>query len=108
MENKFHEIITLRIDSILKSKKMSARKCCELMGVSSQYLNQILTGGKMLSLSGLRKFCQVTETTLSEFFDGRTKFPGEQLELLKYCNKLSPEEIQDLTRIAKRLAQNKK
>ena len=104
----FQKMITKRIYDIRSSKNISARKCSELMGVSSQYINQIETGGKMPSLEGLKKFCDVMNISLSDFFDTRTEYPGEQLVLLKYCNKLSTDEIEDVINIVKRLANNKK
>ena len=78
------------------------------MGQSPQYLNQIVNGYKLPSLDGLYSFCSVCNITLKEFFDDEQQYPSQYKNLMKYLNKLSSEELEEITTIVKRIVINKK
>ncbi len=107
MEKEQREFIKKRFRTIIDAQNMSDSKLSIKMGQSSQYLNQITNGRKLPSLDGLYAFCETCNITLKEFFDDSQEYPLQYKKLLPYLNKLTPEELQDIVSIIKRIANNK-
>ncbi len=108
MEKEDREFIRKRFRTIIDAQNKSDSKLSKEMGQSSQYLNQIVNGYKLPSLDGLYAFCEVCKISLKEFFDNEKEYPVQYNELLKYLNKLTPEELDDVIAIIKHIALNKK
>lgn len=108
MEKSDREFIKNRFSTIIDAQHKSESKLSREMGQSPQYLNQIVNGYKLPSLDGLYSFCSVCNITLKEFFDDEQQYPSQYKNLMKYLNKLSSEELEEITTIVKRIVINKK
>lgn len=104
MEEKDKKFIKDRFRYLIDLTNKSDSKLSKEMGQSSQYLNQIVNGYKLPSLDGLYSFCETCNISLKDFFDTDKKYPKEYEKLIPYLNKLSPEELGEVTAIIKRIA----
>ena len=77
------------------------------MGMSSEYINQIETGKLRPSLEFIANFCDYFKITVAEFFDGGVEYPVEYRALISDLNKLSREELGQITGFVKMLADKK-
>ncbi len=60
----------LRIDRIMKEKDMSTQQLAELMGVTPQYVSEVVNERKRISLPGLAKFAKVLKVPLASLVEG--------------------------------------
>ncbi len=60
----------LRIDRILKEKDMSTYQLASLMGVSPQYVSEVVNERKNISIPGLAKFAKALDVPLAALLEG--------------------------------------
>ncbi len=60
----------LRIDRIMKEKDVSTHELAKLMGVTSQYVSEVVNERKKISLSGLAKFADALKVPLASLLEG--------------------------------------
>lgn len=62
------ELPKLRIKEILKEKGISQIELAEKMGKSKQYINNILTGGKGMSIATLVEIAKILDVEFRDLF----------------------------------------
>lgn len=62
------DIPKLRIKEILSEKGMTSKELAEKMGKSRQYISNIITGGKGMSITTLSEIARVLDVEFRELF----------------------------------------
>jgi len=101
------EFISKRVLSIRETKNKSARSLSLDLGMSSEYINQVENGKLNPSIDFISNFCDYFKINVSEFFDNNIEYPMQYKELIKDLNKLTPDELKDVSSIIKRIADKK-
>ena len=81
---------------VRNAKGISARKLSLILGMSSEYINQLENGRLMPSFEFIMDFCDYFEISMSEFFDEQNLRPVENKNLIKKLNKLSLDELKQI------------
>lgn len=84
--------ISNRVACVRNAKGISARKLSLVLGMSSEYINQLENGRLMPSFEFIMDFCDYFEISMSEFFDEQNLRPVENKNLIKKLDKLSLDE----------------
>ena len=59
----------LRIDTILKLQDISTQELASRMGVSPQYVSEVVNEKKNITISGLKKFAEALQVPVAALFD---------------------------------------
>jgi transcriptional regulator with XRE-family HTH domain len=102
------EFISKRFSSIRIAHNISARQLSLSLGQSPAYINQIECEHKSPSIDGLLNFCEYFNMPLAEFFDDGAEYPVQYKSMIKDMNKLSIDELGEVSAIIKRIVHNKK
>lgn len=60
----------LRIDRIMKEKGVSTHQLAEIMGVTPQYVSEVVNERKNITLAQLSKFADALNVSMSALLDG--------------------------------------
>ena len=94
---------SLRLAKLRTQKGVSARDISLSMGQNPGYINNIETGKSMPSLSGFFYICDYFDITARDFFDDGNEYPEQLRAVFQDMQKLSPEQLQNIHAIVKRL-----
>lgn len=60
----------LRIDTILKQQNISTQELASRLGVSPQYISEVVNERKNITISSLSRFAQALHVPIAALFDG--------------------------------------
>lgn len=92
-----------RLVELRMKKGVSARDMSLSIGQSAGYINNIENGVNYPSMTVFFYICDYLGVTPKEFFDTETADPTRAKELLNAASRLSAEQLEHLTAIAKGL-----
>lgn len=96
-EAEVKELVRIRINEILKSKKVSMRTLSIQLGFSEGYINQIMNNDMMPSLSSIIMLCNSVNMSLSDFFNCEELLPLEYYEVSDKVKQLSVPRLEALS-----------
>ncbi len=96
---------SLRLAKLREEKGVSAREMSLSLGQNPGYINNIENGKAMPSLSGIFCICEYLKISPKDFFDTENTCPTKITELCDTAKRLSKEQIEHLTALAKDLAE---
>lgn len=62
------EVLKLRVKDILNEKGMTSKELAEKMGKSKQYISNIITGGKGMSIATLADIAKILDVEFRDLF----------------------------------------
>lgn len=100
---KSKEFVRNRITQLRLGKNVSEQQMSYALGQNKGYIFSISSGKAMPSMAGFFNICDYFDITPSEFFDESVKEPNLLNDLFNMLKKLSKEDLELLSQIAKRL-----
>ena len=99
----YSEWFSNRLTQLRQEKGVSARDMSLSLGQSESYINKIENRRTLPSMTGFFYICEYLNIEPFEFFDNGNQSPTKTNQLLKEINTLSPDSIELLLQLAKKL-----
>ena len=99
----YSEWFSNRLTQLRQEKGVSARDMGLSLGQSESYINKIENRRTLPSMTGFFYICEYLNIEPFEFFDNGNQSPTKTNQLLKEINTLSPDSIELLLQLAKKL-----
>jgi len=99
----FEDLFYDRLTELRLKKGVSARDMSLSIGQSAGYINNLENKIHLPSMMVFFYICEYLGVTPSEFFDDGNKAPGLLNELMKDLKGLKPEQLENISAIAKGL-----
>ena len=99
----YSEWFSNRLTQLRQEKGVSARDMSLSLGQSESYINKIENRRTLPSMTGFFYICEYLNIEPFEFFDNGNQSPTKTNQLLKEINNLSPDNIELLLQLAKKL-----
>ena len=97
----FYDFISKRTSQLRMAKGISARDLSLTIGQAAGYINSIENKKSLPSMQGLYYICEYFRISPKEFFDADSTAPEKLNELIADMKSLTPEQIDNISRIVK-------
>ena len=103
----YEEFFYQRLSRLRTRKNVSAREMSLALGQSEGYINAIENQKSMPSMTAFFYICEYLDITPCEFFSTENPYPAELNEAIEALKELSPEQIENITYLARQMKKNK-
>lgn len=101
------EFFALRLAKLRQQKGLSAQRMSRMLGMADNYIASIENRKTFPSMEMFGYICEYLDITPQEFFEEENDCPERLRELLAEAKKLSPDSLELLLSVAKKMNQSK-
>ncbi len=101
------EYFALRLAKLRQQKGVSAQKMSRMLGMADNYIASIENRKTYPSMEMFGYICEYLEITPQEFFEEANDCPERLRELMAEAQKLSPDSLELVLNIVRKMNQNK-
>ena len=99
----YNDFLPKRVAQLRMAKGISARDLSLTIGQAAGYINSIENKNSMPSMHGLFYICEYFKISPKDFFDADSAVPEKLNELITDLKTLTPDQIENISRIVKDL-----
>lgn len=101
------EFFALRLAKLRQQKGLSAQRMSRMLGMADNYIASIENRKTFPSMEMFGYICEYLDITPQEFFEEENDCPERLRELLAEAKKLSPDSLELLLSVARKMNQSK-
>lgn len=101
------EFFALRLSKLREQKGVSAREMSSALGMANNYIDSIENRKSYPSMEMFGYICEYLDITPQEFFEEENECPERLRELMAEAKRLSPDSLELVLNIAKKMNQSK-